>query len=54
MKRVVALGGIFFKTENPDKMRHWYSKHLGLNTDKHGTTFEWRHTDAPDKKGFTV
>ena len=53
-KRVTALGGIFFKTENPEKMRQWYAEHLGLNTDKHGTTFEWRHSDAPEQKGFTV
>lgn len=53
-KRVTALGGIFFKAENPEKMRTWYAQHLGLNTDKHGTTFEWRHTDAPERKGFTV
>ncbi len=53
-KRVTALGGIFFKTENPEKMRTWYAEHLGLSTDKHGTTFEWRHSDAPERKGFTV
>jgi predicted enzyme related to lactoylglutathione lyase len=53
-KRVTAIGGIFFKSENPEKMRHWYAQHLGLNTDKHGTTFEWRHADMPEKKGFTA
>jgi predicted enzyme related to lactoylglutathione lyase len=53
-KRVTAIGGIFFKSENPEKMRQWYAEHLGLNTDKHGTTFEWRHSDAPEQKGFTA
>lgn len=53
-KRVTAIGGIFFKTENPEKMRQWYAEHLGLNTDKHGTTFEWRHSDTPERKGFTA
>jgi predicted enzyme related to lactoylglutathione lyase len=53
-KRVTGVGGIFFKTENPEKMRHWYAQHLGLNTDKHGTSFEWRHSDAPERKGYTA
>jgi len=53
-KRVTALGGIFFKCNDPAAIREWYNKHLGLNTDQYGTTFEWRHTDEPDKKGYNV
>lgn len=34
-------------------MRNWYSKHLGLNTDDYGTSFEWRQADASSLKGFT-
>jgi|SRR6185436_15654392 len=54
MKRVTSLGGIFFKTKDPDAMKQWYSKHLGLNTDQYGTSFEWRHSGDPGKKGFTA
>jgi len=54
MKRVTSLGGIFVKCENPENVREWYSKHLGFKTDSYGTTFEWRHAAAPDKKGYTV
>lgn len=54
MKRVTALGGIFFKCQNPEAVREWYQTHLGLQTDDYGTSFEWRHTSQPDKKGFTV
>ncbi len=53
-KRVTGIGGIFFKSENPESARQWYAKHLGLNTNEYGTTFEWRHADAPDKKGYSV
>ena len=53
-KRVTALGGIFFKTENPEKMRTWYAQHLGLTTDQYGATFAWRHLDKPEQKGMTV
>lgn len=54
MKKVTAIGGIFFKCKDPDKIKQWYSKHLGFNVDKYGTSFEWRKSDEKDKKGFTV
>jgi predicted enzyme related to lactoylglutathione lyase len=52
-KRVVGLGGIFFKSKNPKEIKSWYSKHLGLETDAYGTSFEWRKADNPEEKGFT-
>lgn len=51
--RVTGIGGIFFKCKDPKKMRAWYSDHLGLNTDKYGTSFEWRQGADSTKKGFT-
>jgi predicted enzyme related to lactoylglutathione lyase len=54
MKRVTSLGGIFFKCKDPDKVKEWYSKHFGFNTDEYGTTFEWRQSGDQTKKGFTV
>jgi predicted enzyme related to lactoylglutathione lyase len=53
-KRVTSLGGIFFKCADPDATREWYNTHLGLDAQKWGATFEWRHLDDPDKKGTTV
>lgn len=52
-KRVTSIGGIFFKCRNPAAIREWYAKHLGLNTDRYGTTFEWRQAGDSSKKGFT-
>jgi predicted enzyme related to lactoylglutathione lyase len=54
MKRVTSLGGIFFKCQDPEKMKKWYSDHLGLKTDEYGTNFEWRKSSDPAMKGFTV
>ena len=34
-------------------MNQWYKKHLGLNTDEYGTSFEWRLAKDGTKKGFT-
>lgn len=40
-KRVTGIGGIFFKSSNPNASKEWYKKHLGLNTDQYGCTFWW-------------
>lgn len=53
MKKVTGIGGVFFKSKDPEKTRAWYSKHLGLNTDAYGTCFEWRQADEGKEKGFT-
>ncbi|MCZ2248997.1 MAG: VOC family protein [Bacteroidia bacterium] len=53
MKRVTGIGGIFFKCKDPKKVREWYSKHLGLNTNDYGTVFEWYQGADSTKKGFT-
>lgn len=53
MKRVTGVGGIFFKCEDPDKIKAWYAQHLGFRTDQWGTNFEWRQGADPEKKGFT-
>ena len=52
-KRVTGIGGIFFKVKDPNATKSWYQKHLGLNTDKYGTAFEWRSAEQPESKGFT-
>jgi len=51
--RVTGVGGIFFKTKNPEKTKEWYQNNLGLNTDKWGTNFEWFQGRDSTKKGFT-
>ena len=53
MKKVTGIGGIFFKSDDPEKMKKWYHKHLGLEIDTYGTNFEWRQGSNPKKKGFT-
>jgi predicted enzyme related to lactoylglutathione lyase len=52
MKRVTGIGGIFFKTKDPEKLKQWYAAHLGIVTDNYGACFEWRKPDG--NRGFTV
>ena len=53
MKKVTGIGGVFFKSDDPQAMNEWYAKNLGLTTSAYGTTFEWREADDPSKKGST-
>lgn len=45
-KRVTGLGGFFFKTKNPDEIKSWYKKHLGLPMDNYGCSFWWKDLEG--------
>lgn len=48
MKRVTGIGGIFFKTEDPKKLKEWYGKHLGFDVTEWGCTFQWKDLNRPE------
>ena len=50
--KVVGVGGIFFKSENPEKTKKWYEENLGLPTDQYGTMFKSRDIDNPDEINY--
>jgi predicted enzyme related to lactoylglutathione lyase len=52
-KKVTGIGGIFFKCKDPAKLKDWYKKNLGLNTDKYGTVFAWYQGADNSKHGYT-
>jgi catechol 2,3-dioxygenase-like lactoylglutathione lyase family enzyme len=52
--RIVGIGGIFFKSENPGPMREWYAKNLGLSDKGHGAMLHWREQDNPQQERMTV
>lgn len=54
MKRVTGIGGIFFKSQDPGKIKDWYKNHLGLDIKPWGTKFDWREESDSTKKGYTV
>lgn len=45
--KVTGIGGIFFFSDNPKEMREWYHKHLGIETNDYGSTFESRNVNNP-------
>jgi predicted enzyme related to lactoylglutathione lyase len=55
MQRVTGIGGVFFKARDPERLKGWYRKHLGLDIqDWGGTVFRWQRPKAPEPDGVTV
>ena len=55
MKRVTGIGGIFFKARDPEALRDWYRKHLGLDIQSWGgMAFPWHEAEKPELNGVTV
>ena len=55
MKRVTGIGGIFFKSDDPDKLREWYHSHLGIESEQEsGAVFKWRKADDSRSERYTV
>ena len=43
---VTGIGGVFFRSGDPDALRGWYARHLGIEMEEYGTTFT---ADAGDQ-----
>jgi catechol 2,3-dioxygenase-like lactoylglutathione lyase family enzyme len=37
--RAIAIGGVFLRSSDPDRLTAWYVEHLGLNREDYGTHF---------------
>ena len=51
-KRVTGVGGVFFKCNDPEKVKSWYAKHLGFDTDEYGAAFVFKKKENPEKNGY--
>lgn len=51
-KKVTGIGGIFFKCEDPVKLKDWYNSNLGLVTNEYGAVFEFRKADGKQEKAY--
>jgi predicted enzyme related to lactoylglutathione lyase len=55
MKRVTGIGGVFFKASDPQALREWYRRHLGLEIEAYGgTAFRWAVPEEGGREGMTV
>jgi predicted enzyme related to lactoylglutathione lyase len=55
-KRVTGIGGIFFRSKDPQTLAQWYARHLGFDIEPEGdvSIFRWRYRGDPERKGATV
>ena len=47
--KVIGIGGVFFKSPDPEKTKQWYEDHLGIENGPYGHIFTW----YLDKQGET-
>ena len=50
--KVVGIGCIFFKSDNPEETKKWYKENLGIITDQYGSMFKSRDIDNPDEINY--
>lgn len=55
MERVTGIGGIFFKSRDPQALAAWYRDHLGIDVqDWGGAAFRWAGEHNPQGVGTTI
>jgi predicted enzyme related to lactoylglutathione lyase len=55
MAKVLGVGGIFFKSPDPQKLNAWYAQWLGLPVEtESGVTFGAFYPKTMPEKGYTV
>ncbi len=55
MKRVLGMGGVFFKADDPKALKKWYETHLGIEPDAHGyVSFHLRDEADLERKASMV
>lgn len=52
--KVTGIGGIFFFSDNPQKIKDWYSQNLGLKINDYGSIFEFRNADKPEEINYLI
>lgn len=50
--KVTGIGGIFFKSQDPQGTSQWYGENLGLAIDGFGSPFEFRNANRPDEINY--
>jgi len=49
MAKAVGVGGVFLKSQDPEKLQGWYAQHLGIRNEGGSLGFE-----GPESLGMTV
>ncbi len=52
--RVIGIGGVFFKSDDKERLNTWYAEKLGLVKGPGGFEFQWRAPEAPEVERVTT
>ncbi|QRX64758.1 VOC family protein [Dysgonomonadaceae bacterium zrk40] len=50
--RVTGIGGIFFFSEDPEKIKEWYRDNLGMEVNEWGSSIEFRNARQPEEINY--
>lgn len=50
--KITGIGGIFFFSEDPEKIRKWYADNLGMEVNEWGSTFPSRNMNHPEEINY--
>lgn len=50
--RVTGIGGIFFFSEDPEKIKEWYRDNLGMEVNEWGSSIEFRNALQPEEINY--
>lgn len=54
-RRVTGIGGVFFKAKDPEALRAWYQRHLGIDVQVWGgAAFSWTDASGQPSGGMTI
>lgn len=42
MAKILGIGGVFFKSKNPDELKKWYQETLWIESNDFASIFEWK------------
>jgi catechol 2,3-dioxygenase-like lactoylglutathione lyase family enzyme len=55
MRRVIGIGGVFFKARDPEGLAAWYQRHLGITPGADGyVTLPWREPQPDGAAAYTA
>jgi predicted enzyme related to lactoylglutathione lyase len=51
MARVTGIGGVFFRSRDPEAIYRWYERHLGITRESGSVIFRWAE---PGETAFAI
>ena len=55
MAKVIGIGGVFFKSTDPEALRKWYKENLGMDLiNEYGASYNWNSITKETNKAYTV